>query len=125
VQRSITPVRLLRIGPSRAIRNDTYHGWQHWSMNKAEARELLASVLLPLRGEAYEQLVSRYLDQSETVTVVGPSGVEYQIELQAFWDGDKPGPLRVMGAVDDGGWRTFKPLTSGFIMASDGSFIDE
>ena len=34
-------------------------------------------------------------------------------------------PLRVMGSIDDGGWRAFVPLTQSFIMACDGSLVDE
>jgi hypothetical protein len=57
--------------------------------------------------------------------VKGKSGIEYQVEIVAFWD-DKPhGDLRVSGGVDDGGWRALHPLSDDFIMAPDGSFVGE
>jgi hypothetical protein len=30
-----------------------------------------------------------------------------------------------MGAIDDGGWRSFAPLADDFIVAPDGSFVGE
>jgi hypothetical protein len=57
--------------------------------------------------------------------MVGVSGTRYQVEITAFWDSGKPGNLRVLAAIDDGGWRAFKPLSTDFIMAPDGSFVGE
>jgi len=51
--------------------------------------------------------------------------MRYQIEIQVFWDSWPGGNVRVMGAVDDGGWRAFIPVSRGFIMAPDGSFVGE
>jgi len=46
--------------------------------------------------------------------------------VQAFWDSPRqPGNLRVIVAIDDGGWRAFRPLSADFIVASDGSFVGE
>jgi hypothetical protein len=42
-----------------------------------------------------------------------------------MWDDDYQQNIRVMGAVDDGGWRAFMPLTDSFIMAPDSSFVGE
>jgi hypothetical protein len=51
----------------------------------------------------------------------GESGVQYQIEVEAFWDG-KPGQdIMLLGAIDDGGWRAFSPLSDSFIMSPDGT----
>ena len=57
--------------------------------------------------------------------MVGPLGVRYQLELDAVWDRDEGGPVRVMAAIDDAGWRAFLPLTDDFIKAPDGSFVGE
>lgn len=58
--------------------------------------------------------------------VVAESGVQVQVEVQAFWDTPRqPGNLRVIIAIDDGGWRSFRPLSTDFIIASDGSFVGE
>jgi hypothetical protein len=94
-------------------------------VNKVEAKAILATELDKLCACSYEELVGRLLDTQETLELTAPSGVWYQIELQAFWD-DKPGGnLRVIGAIDDGGWRAFVPVTDGFILAPDGSFVGE
>ena len=53
------------------------------------------------------------------------SGVRYQIELQAFWDDKRAKNLRLIGAIDDGGWSSYLPLTDNFIVARDGSFVGE
>ena len=57
--------------------------------------------------------------------VVGPSGSQYQVEITGFWDDRKAGNLRVIVTIDDGGWRAFMPLTTGFIVGPDGSFVGE
>ena len=95
-------------------------------MNDQEARRVLDGVVAELRREPYETLVARYLDESDGRTVVAESGVEYQVEVEAFWDRPRqPGNLRVIIAIDDGGWRAFRPLNTSFIVASDGSFVGE
>jgi hypothetical protein len=94
-------------------------------MDTEEATRILDEVVAELRRDSYDTLVARYLNQTSTRAVVAESGVEYQVEVQAFWDGRQPGNLRVIAAIDDGGWRAFKPLSSDFISATDGSFVGE
>jgi hypothetical protein len=65
------------------------------------------------------------IDHSETIERIGPSGVTYQIEMQVFVDDAARQTLRVMGAIDDGGWRAFSPLCDDFILSPDGSFVGE
>lgn len=94
-------------------------------MNKAEGRSLAEAALSRLRGMSYGDLVDRYLNAADHEEVAGLSGTTYQIEIDAFWDSDKPGNLRVIVAVDDGGFRAFAPLTTSFIIAPDGTFVGE
>lgn len=93
--------------------------------DKSEAGRLAESILESLRRESYQALVNRYLDSPEHREVVGESGKRYQVEVEAFWDSGQPGDLRVRVAIDDGGWRALSPLTSDFIIATDGSFVGE
>jgi hypothetical protein len=54
--------------------------------------------------------------------------VEYQIEIQAFWDEPRKGEgnLRVIASIDDGRFPyVFLPMTTDFIMKPDGSFVGE
>jgi hypothetical protein len=94
-------------------------------VNKDEARKVALEQSRALREMSWAQLRERYLNESETVEVTGPSGTVYQVQTRAFWDGRKEEGLRVSVAVDDGGWRAFSPLTEDFILAPDGSFEDE
>ena len=93
-------------------------------MKNAEALEVLRGVLLPYRGRPYSELVG-LITESVTTTVKGKSGVAYQVKIHAFWDDRPNGNLRVMGDVDDSGWRAFFPLGEDFIMAPDGTFVGE
>lgn len=94
-------------------------------MNDVEAKRILAEVTSEVRREAYGALVAQYLRDSEHRTVAGESGANYQVEVQALWDGPELGHLRVMISIDDGGWRAVKPLSTDFIVAPDGSFVGE
>ena len=95
-------------------------------MNKAEARQVLREAMSELRQRSYQDLVHDWLDQPDCHSRLGPSGTKYQIEVQAFWDKGKPGPLRVLGSIDDGTLlRSISPLCEDFIMAADSTFIDE
>lgn len=93
-------------------------------MDKTEALQLLEQTLTGYRDRTYAEL-QELIAEPEVREVVGPSGAKYQIEVQSFWDDGRGGNLRVLGAIDDGGWRAFSPLCSDFIMAPDGSFIGE
>jgi hypothetical protein len=57
------------------------------------------------------------------VEVTGCSGTAFQIEIQILWDGKPNGDVRVLGAIDDGGWRAFLPLTSDLIVKQDAAQI--
>jgi hypothetical protein len=92
-------------------------------MDTAEARRLLAAKLAELRQLSYGE-PPRY-QEPVCVEVIGPSGVVYQVEVEAFWDDRKRRDLRVLASIDDGGWRAFSPLCDDFIITTDGSFVGE
>jgi hypothetical protein len=95
-------------------------------MNNAEATSILEERLDQLRKCSYAELKQMVEARScKTEDAISEAGNNYQIEIQAFWDGKPGGPIRVRGCIDDGGWRAFLPLTSDFIMAPDGSFVGE
>jgi hypothetical protein len=52
----------------------------------------------------------RWVDSPATAEVVAVSGERYQIEVQVFWDASEKRTLRVLGSIDDGGWRALLPL---------------
>ncbi|MEE8549507.1 MAG: hypothetical protein V3S74_08535 [Alphaproteobacteria bacterium] len=93
-------------------------------MDKKEARAVLAERLARYRTWPYAEL-EKLLGDVEVYETDGPSGVTYQLEFQAHLDDKESGDLRVMGCIDDGGWRVYFPLTDDFIMRRDGTFVDE
>jgi len=93
-------------------------------MDKEKALAVLAVQLGRYRRRSYAALRA-LIGEIEAYEIETPDGLAYQIEIQVFWD-DKPGgDIRVGGAVDDGGWRAYAPLTDDFIISPDGSFVDE
>jgi hypothetical protein len=93
-------------------------------MDKIEAKALLASELRKYRSRSYGELHAR-IGSQDTFDSFAPSGTRYQIEVQFFWDGQPNGNIRVMGSIDDGGWRAILPLTDSFILSWNGQFIGE
>jgi hypothetical protein len=94
------------------------------TMDKREARDMLRTQLAPWRQKTYSEL-SNHVGQSQRFELVGPSGTWYQGTVQVFWDAEPQGSIRVIAAIDDGGRRSFIPMTDDFIVSSDGTFIDE
>lgn len=93
-------------------------------MNEDEAKAILEQELDEYRRRPYSKLLC-LVESGETVERRSPSGVTYQVEVQVFFDDESRLNLRVAGAIDDGGWRAFKPLCDDFIIAPDGTFVGE
>ncbi len=93
-------------------------------MNKEEAKSVLAKFLGEYRSKTYNELLY-LLETQDTSEVTAESGTNYQLEFQAVWDNKKGENLRVIGSIDDGGWRAFMPLTDGFMIAPNGEFVGE
>ena len=87
-------------------------------MDRDEALKLLDAKLDEYRKLSYTEVAAKIGDE-EVVEVTGPSGTAYQIEIQIVWDGKPNGDVRVLGAIDDGGWRAFLPLTSDLLISPD------
>ena len=73
-------------------------------MDRNEAFGLLRAKLEDYHQLPYTALTSK-VEGHETIEVIGPSGAEYQIEIQVVWDGKALGDIRVLGAIDDGSIR--------------------
>ena len=93
-------------------------------MDNNEARDILATELARYRIRSYAEL-QRLLDAQDTVERTGPSGTKYQLEVEAVWDDEAGGNLRVIAHVDNRGWRAFVPLSHDFIIAPNGTFVGE
>ena len=93
-------------------------------MNKTKARALLADQLSRYRAKPYAVLKDM-VGQVDAYEIATPDGKAFQIEVQIMWDGKPDADIRVIGAIDDGGWTAFSPLSDDFIVTSKGTFIGE
>ena len=93
-------------------------------MDNAEAAALLKDHLDGYRLRSYADLVT-LLGKPQVVELRGASGATYQLEVEVHWDDRPGGALRVLGSIDDGGWRALKPLCDDFVLAPDGRFVGE
>ncbi len=96
-------------------------------MDKPEALKILQSEFIKLRTKSFAELTAM-LGQTMVYKVPGPSGVDYQVDVQVFWDNPRQpgGNIRVLVAIDDGGFiSSLNPLSMDFIMSPDGGFRGE
>ena len=94
-------------------------------MNREEALTILESQTKELRSQPYEHL-RQYLDGAVVVEVLGSSGAQYQIEIEAVWDHKPESDLHILVSIDDGTlWSSFAPLTDDFIISPNGTFVGE
>lgn len=94
-------------------------------MNKKEAKELLLNELSKFRKLDYSELKQHIDAEPYTSDSKLENGNWYQFEVQVFWDDKPEDDIRVIGSVDDGGWRAFVPMTESYILAPSGKFVDE
>jgi hypothetical protein len=91
-------------------------------MDRAKAKSILARALSEFAARPYDQLQAS-INHTNVKSVTGESGANYQIEINVFWDSEPEKNLRIMGSIDDAGWRAFLPLTESLIMKPDGTLI--
>lgn len=84
-------------------------------MNNDEARLIVRQELMKYRSRPYVELSPLVGAQIPTLVVKAASGADYQVVIQIHWDGKCDGDIRVVGLVDDGGWRAFMPVAEDFI----------
>jgi hypothetical protein len=80
-------------------------------MDSAEAQGILSEQLASYVQRGYADLARLVTASSiETTQVLGGSGTCYQVEIVFVWDDQPDGDIRILGSVDDGGFRAFVPL---------------
>ena len=94
-------------------------------MDKDVALRLADQHLESLRPLAYAELKRRADDGLLETVEVTETGHEYQMEIQYMIDDPRTHDVRVVVAIDDGGWSAFVPLCRDFIKAPDGRFVGE
>ncbi len=85
-------------------------------MNRQEALAVLRRQLALYQRLRYADLKAK-IGENDCCDVAGPSGTEYQVEIQVLWEKAPGQSILVTGAVDDGGLRAFVPLCEGFVRA--------
>jgi hypothetical protein len=94
-------------------------------MNKEEARAIAEQQLVPFRAKSYVQLTS-LLVAPVYLTSTASSGQTYNVKIEAVWDDQQDGDLRVWALIDDGSLiAAVLPQRVDFIMRRDGSFVGE
>lgn len=83
-------------------------------MNHQEARQLIREELSLHKEKNYADLV-KLIDEEFHYEKQGPSGAKYQIEIRILWDSMPNGAIRVLGSIDDGGWRAFFAMTDSIL----------
>jgi hypothetical protein len=93
-------------------------------MENDEAGALLAAHLESYRHRTYRDVVA-LVGKTVVEQVRGASGAAYQVEVEVRWDGQPGTAVRVLGAIDDGGTRAFRPQCDDFIVAADGRLSED
>ena len=95
-------------------------------MDRNEARTVLATHLASFRRRSYADLVT-LIGDVQVAEISGPSGAQYQIEVEVMWDSpDQRTNIRVLGAIDDGRFlSSLTPLGDSFILSPAGRFVGE
>ena len=74
---------------------------------------------------SYADLAVR-VGEEEFPSVSGPSGTEYQIEIQIRWDHKPGGDIRVMGTITDGTLRgSFRPVCEDLLVTADDQHLED
>jgi len=94
-------------------------------MDKKEAKSILSEIIEFYREKDFLELKEFIDSEPDTGETVGKSGEKYQYEIQAFWDDSACGNIRIIGSIDNGGWRAFKPISDDFIKNINNDFVGE
>ncbi|MGI8495204.1 MAG: hypothetical protein ACR2L1_07815 [Pyrinomonadaceae bacterium] len=95
-------------------------------MKKEDAIKILEDKLNEYRKLSYAELVEKEkVGEPETFEGKNETDENYQIEVEFFFDDAKENTLRVQGIISYSFCTDFSPICSDFIIATDGSFIDE
>ena len=102
------------VGHPRSARPDAAPGTvDNVGMDENEASQLLEAQLQEWRCRSYGEL-SGEVGRWRRFETTGRSGEHYEGVIQVFWLGAARNAVKVVGSIDDGGWRTFVPLTKEF-----------
>jgi hypothetical protein len=93
--------------------------------DRREAVALLETELDTFRAKSWAELRLQIDAEPFHKEIDLASNKWYQIEINTFWDDKPDGDIRVIGSIDDGGFRSFLPQSSDFIMDKDNNLVGE
>jgi hypothetical protein len=93
-------------------------------MDQKEAFQILGTYLAKYQTQEYTWLAAK-VGAVEVYQVQGESNTEYQIEVEILWDDKDKRTIRVLGGIDDGGWRAFVPLCRSVLIQPEPSHREE
>ena len=83
------------------------------TVDRIEAAQLLDEELAHYAPQPHARLL-RLVDEIDAYPIVAPSGIEYQVEINAYWSGQPGGAIHVLAGIDDGSFRgASRPLRPG------------
>lgn len=90
-------------------------------MDRSEAAALLRNEMARYAKRSRADLAG-LIGETDAFEVEGPGSVSYQVEVNAFWDDEPGGTIRVLGSIDDGGLlSSFSPVADGFLVDAAGA----
>ena len=93
-------------------------------MDKRQARTIAEMELEPYRAMPYSEILAR-IGEVESFEKVYGNGDEYRVEVEFFFDDEDERNIRVSSAISYSFWSDFSPVCNDFIIAPDGTFVDE
>ena len=86
--------------------------------DKDEAARLIAAELEGLNKLEYDELRKTFIEQKSiwNYRVTGATGIEYQVEIQGFWEDAVDLDIRIIGSIDNGGLSAYMPLCDSLIV---------
>ena len=94
--------------------------------NIEEAEALLSEKLGDLKKVPYERLSTLMgAANVEALEVDAPSGMGYDVEVESVWAGEPGGKIIINIAVFERSMAVVMPLTASFVMAPDGTIVED
>lgn len=88
--------------------DSTFHNLDMSSLQQFVAMAVRQE-LMKYRHMPYVELRRLVDTRVPTLVIKGASGAEYQVVVQVHWEGKRGGDIRIVGLIDDGGWRVRSP----------------
>ena len=89
-----------------------------------EAEKILAQQVEEITQRSYSELSSLMGARNiATCDGTGESGTEYEAEIESVWNAEEGGDIRVNVVLFEKGFNSCIPVTSSFVMKSDGTVL--